>query len=333
MIGDPKASTHLDVKLAGLKASLTPHAHYLPTLSSLEFKSSFSPQLGKKKQKESVSSFITLSSSSSSSLPPSSPCLFLTCAGAEADMLLPMYKRNALPSLPQKQQVRVDVRDLRAGTFEARDLGECVEKLRHLIAAQADEEESGHLMCDLLALPSADFTYNSVTHGSDRPDNGASPDNTWHLSFGLTRAHVVLSGEDIAKLLFMHKSWMTVSESHQLSFSPPVLPSPSSSSSSPPSHLRLSLSGLSLSWSVNSQFVSRCLVLEAVQASIGRGEGAGLGLLPFLYGPLDTGRFGGVGGRGDVGSASRSRECGGRLLELLVTTPTSRDEGTGMSLR
>lgn len=351
MIGDPKAITRFEAKLSGLSVALTPSCHYLPTLSTLTSHShhyhSFphllsSPKLSGSWEREHRDLPFTPSSSSSASSmsvppPPLLPCLYLTCASADADMLLPMYRHNALPSLPQKQQVRVGTRDIGLGTFKVWELGQCLDKLRRLW--REGEGEEGRFF----ELPSADFTYNSVVHGDgdrDGADKGTS-DDTSHANVGLAEASLTLSHRHIAKLLFVYKSWTSSDSSssdstpsppssvQQLTYTPPqALPGPAS-------HCHLTLSDLSLSKTSNSQFVSRCLVLGAVRGSIMRGGGGGGGeagsplFLPFLYGPFDTRKWNGAEQCEGISLASKNKRTrfSEKLVKLVVATPHEKIKG------
>ena len=336
VIGDPKASTHLEIQLAGLSASLTPSAHFLPTLTTLTTLKSqsfrISPKLSKKRERE---------SHRPPSSSPSLPCLCVTLAGADADMVLPMYGKNAQPTVPQKQQVRVGLSVLKAGVFEIRELGECIRKLSAFVGGKSQGEgiegmrEKESEIDVFFCVPSTDLTYNSVVHGCTLDSDYDNSSNTSHVSLALTKASLTLSDTHISKSLFLYHSWVkmdsTPASTAQLCYAPPTCPTHLS-------HVHVTLSGLSLSMSTYSQFVSRSLVLEAIRMSIVREECGELvkgppSFLPFLYGPFDTCKWNDIGHGGDDGGLVRKNKeegAGGRLLELLVTTPDEKIAGMYM---
>lgn len=243
------------------------------------------------------------------------PCLRVSFAGLEADMILPMYRKNALPSLSQKQDIRVCVHNLQAATSPVEDLDVCMKLL---------SQQEGVQKGDFIKLPLVDFSYHSVEHCDVGGDSeGESEQDTSHMKLELAQATATLSNQHLWDLLYVYKSW-TIDESL---FSTPHSEYMPLLGPRCPSHISFTLSGLMLSKATNYWFISYSVVLGALRGAVRRKAESGTARFsPFLYGPFDSSKWNSVELYQTPGGTS-DEPFTRNLMELLVTTPRGNFNG------
>lgn len=316
VLGDPSATVHFQIYVSPLSVALTTSSHYLPTVPTLLSRS------------QSLHSPLVKRDRDPPPLPPL-PCLRASFAGLEADMILPMYRKNALPGLSQKQDIRVCVRNLQAATLSVQGLDVCMK----LLSQQEGVREGG--FGNFINLPSAEISYHSVKHCDVGDAEAESQQDTSHMKLELTKATVTLSNQHLWDLLYVCKSWTmegSLSPTPHFEYIPPL-------ALQCPSHLCLTLSGLTLSEATNCRFVSQSLVLGALRGAVrreaGRGKPGAANFSPFLYGPFDSSKWNSVElyqtptTPGDTSERPFTRN----LVELLVTTPQGDFNGTCVGLK
>lgn len=308
VIGDPVANTHFNIRFSKMSLTLTSSSHYLPATPTLLVRS-HSSSTGP--QRDDLPSSRPL------------PCLCVVCDGLDVDMDIPMYRKNAIPGLPQKQMVHARVHTLRAASSSVRDLGGSMA----LLSEHGGKQEAG--IHHFLDVPLAELVYDSVKHCDvDADAEEVSKSDTFRTKLDVTKGTCALSCVQLTELLYVYRSW-TMDEADFSALHPRYL-SPLAPLSL--SNLDLSLSGLVLSKTSNSQFVSRSLILGAARGAVMRGDGGGrrgsVKCFPFFYGPFDTNQWNCIE---QYQQRHSLQGCEGpftrNLVELSTTTPTEEMEG------
>ena len=338
VIGDPVAVVQFKINLSPWSVALTTPTHYHHTTQSLGFHHAPKRMSQHKRRQTPL------------------PCLWVGWTEVEVELVIPMYRKNALPGIPQELNIHASVHGLKAAMSAISDLDGCMETLsdQRLWGVVGGAWAGLHLLCK---LPETNASYHSVNHYtseesgantanttdtdtnasadtstaavdtadaavSDAKAGGESPNNTSRARLDIARVYLTISSQDVADIF---KSWVTAEE---------VLPTPPKDRWLLP-HLHLTLSGLGVGVATNSRFVTQSLELEAVRGALMSGGGGGGGeqreeqktFLPFLYGPFHSKQWSSPDQYSHSNRTPQRAEFTGKLLELLATTPCEKLKG------
>lgn len=296
VLGDPKAETTFKISLSGGRAVVTSNTHYLAFPSSDQ-------QVKLKPSK--------LPSHPLPSPPPPLPALSVSLAHLTLNITSAMYSGNASTDTPQRNQMRVIIKQL-----ELADLENFTNFVLNYPSAQSNT---------ILTVPKFEIYRHLKTTGEDNMEENSS-----YLQLELEELSGTFSVEQMARNGYMYSSWYTTqSPDVRPKFECPIVPKNLG-------HLHISVKDSMLTKSISSKFtflsiaVSSCSIVLLQDSSTGRLCRA----VPVVCGPIATDQWNTAGAYRRENLQPQIFSVGSeRLVEFCTATPSEDHSGIRPILR
>lgn len=286
VLGDPKAETTFKISLAGGRAVVTSNTHYLAFPSS--------DQQVKLKPPKPPSHPLPS--------PPPLPAVNVSLAHLNLSTTSAMYSGNASTDIPQRNQMRVIIKQL-----ELADLENFTNFVLNCPSTQFNT---------ILTVPKFEIYRHLKTTGEDNMEENSS-----YQQLELEELSCTFSVEQMARAGYMYSSWYTTQfPDVRAKFECPIVPKNLG-------HLHVSVKESMLTKSISSKFtflsiaVSSCSIVLLQDSSTGRLCRA----VPVVCGPIATDQW-------NTAGAYRRENlppqiCSERLVEFCTATPSEDHSG------
>lgn len=290
VLGDPKAETTFKINLAAGRAVVTSNTHYL----------AFPPSDQHVKLKPSKPLSHPLPS------PPPLPAVSVHLAHSSLTITSAMYSGNASPDIPQRNQMRVIIKQL-----ELTDLDNFTAFVLNSPSTQSSTT--------ILTVPKFEIYRHLKTTGEDKMEGDSS-----YLQLELEELSCTLSVEQMARTGYLYWSWYTTqSPDFRTKFECPAVPKNLG-------HLHISVKESMITKSISSKFTFLSVVVSSCSTVLLQDSNTGrlCHAVPVVCGPIATERW-------NTAEAYRKENMqpqvfgvgSERLLEFCTATPSEDHSG------